>query len=176
MRVFTAIPLSVEVRDKAREIFLGRLPIAYVNTTNLHITLNFFGELSDEEVEIVKKVFSERLTSKISFPIEFDKVTKFHQQIHVTLKPNRQLDELQSGLQKIFESAGFHFQNRPYYPHVKLANLHMDHVMNPQRKLENFPNQELNQLNFLAGQVVLYESKLLLHHAHYTPLLEKDLL
>ncbi|MBI4049302.1 MAG: RNA 2',3'-cyclic phosphodiesterase [Candidatus Doudnabacteria bacterium] len=176
MRIFTAIPLPEEKRKLAGEIFRGRLPVAYVNTANLHITLNFFGELGDDEVEKVKKIFSEAVHGQKSFDIEFDKIIKFHQQIHMTVKPNKPLNRIQSELEQKFQETGFNFQDRAYYPHVKLANLHMDHVMNPERKLENFPNTELKQLNFIASKVVLYESKLLLHHAHHTPILEQKLL
>jgi hypothetical protein len=51
----------------------------------------------------------------------------------------------------------------------------MDKVMNPERKLENFPKEELKQLSFVASKAVLYESKLLLHHSHHNPLMILDL-
>lgn len=159
-----------------REITRGRLPIAYVNTTNLHITLNFFGELTDDELEKVQKNLADTVRDQKPFKIIFDKLIKFHQQIHMTLKPNRDLAVLQAKMQKAFEEAGFNFQDRPYYAHVKLANLHMDRVMNPQRKIESFPYQELEQLSFIADRVVLFESKLLLHHSHHYELLEQRLL
>lgn len=176
MRIFIAVPLPEEVKSKVSEIMRGRLPVSYVNTTNLHITLNFFGELTDDEVGRVKKIFVGSTDGTKPFAIEFDQLVKFHQQIHLTVKPNQALSELQNKLEKMFHDLGFMFQDRRYYPHVKLANLHMDHVMNQQRKLENFPNQELQQLNFTADRIVLYESKLLLHHAHYYPLIEIKLL
>lgn len=161
-----------EVKKKVGEITKNRLPIAYVNTTNLHITLNFFGELTDMEVERVKMIFPEAAKEKNKFSIAFDRLVKFHQQIHLALKSNEALAELQSSMQAVFESDGFRFQERTYYPHVKLANLHMDHVMNPQRRIENFPHDELQHLNFTADRVILYESRLLLHHPHYYPILE----
>jgi NAD-dependent oxidoreductase involved in siderophore biosynthesis len=75
-------------------------------------------------------------------------------------------------MQNYFKQQGFSYSSQTYYPHVKLANTHMDNVMNRQRKEDNFPNEELQQLNFTANKVILYESKLLLHHAHHTPLVE----
>lgn len=175
MRIFTAIPLPSEVKKKVGEITSGRLSVPYVNTTNLHITLNFFGELTEVDVEKVKQVLLESDKSQKPVGINFDRIVKFHQQIHMTLKPNAALEALQGKMQKTFQDSGFRFQERKYYPHVKLANLHMDHVMNPQRKLENFPNEELKQLSFLADRIILYESRLLLHHAHHYPLLEVKL-
>ncbi|MGE5298166.1 MAG: RNA 2',3'-cyclic phosphodiesterase [Acidobacteriaceae bacterium] len=176
MRLFTAIPLPASLKQAATEVFRGRLSVPYINTSNLHVTLNFFGELTDEEVERVKLIFQETMTGQKGFPIEFDRVTQFRQQIHITLRPNEPLKSLQATLNRAFIAAGFDMQERIYYPHVKLTNLHMDKIMHPERKLEHFPNQELKKLDFLATSAVLYESKLLLHHAQHIPLIEAKLI
>lgn len=167
MRIFTAIPLPKEVKDKFTEITRGRLPVPYVNTTNFHITLNFFGELDTDQVVEVKKIWMNNFPTAEPINIEFDKLTVFHQQIHLTLKPNSALNRLQSALEKNFTTIGFHFQDREFYPHIKVSNLHMDKVMNRERKVVDFPNDLLSQLNFTADQIGLYESKLLLHHPHH---------
>lgn len=176
MRVFTAIPFPEHLKRTASEIFRGRLPIPYVNTTNLRVTLNFFGELTEEESELVKRIFSKVVGEQTRFLIQLDKVVRYYQQIHLTLKTNPVLMEFQKNLESAFLKNGFRFQDRTYYPHVKLANLHMDKVMHPERKIENFPNQELKGLDFFAEKAVLFESKLLLHHAHHTPLVEQSLI
>ncbi len=176
MRLFTAIPLPDETKQAVGEITRGRLPVPYINTTNLHVTLNFFGELTDSEVDKVKKIFEQTAKGFLKVNIEFDKLVKFSDQIHLTLLPNEKLVELESILQKAFEAGGFKFQDRPYYPHVKLTNLHMDKVMNPERKLDDFPNQDLKQLNFEADRIVLFESKLLLHHPRHISLIALNLL
>jgi 2'-5' RNA ligase len=175
MRLFTAIPLPKQTKDLVAEMTRGRLPIPYINTTNLHITLNFFGELSDAEVDKVKNGFPRLTANQNGFEVQFESIKKFHNQIHLTVKPNPALLALQTTMQKSFEALGFRFQDREYYPHVKLGNLHMDNVMNAQRKLENFPNDELLKLSFKTDKIILYESKLLLHHPKYIPLLETDL-
>ena len=175
MRIFTAISLPKQIKDSVSGLTRGRLPIPYINTTNLHMTLNFFGELSDAEVEKAKNGFLRIANGLKGFAVEFEAVKKFHQQIHLAVKSSQQLIELQEKLEKEFEYLGFRFQDRKFYPHVKLGNLHMDNVMNRQRKLENFPNEELKKINFYADQIALYESKLLLHHPKYI-LLEQALL
>ncbi|HEX9503366.1 MAG TPA: 2'-5' RNA ligase family protein [Patescibacteria group bacterium] len=175
MRLFTAIPLSSEAKTAVDVITRGRLPVPYINTTNLHITLNFFGELTDAEANKVRIIFELTVKGLEKFSVEFDKLVKFRDQIHLTIVPNDKLNSLQTVLQKAFEAGGFKFQEREYYAHVKLTNLHMDKVMNPERKLDNFPQEELKQLNFVAEKVILYEAKLLLHHARHIPLLELNL-
>lgn len=177
MRIFTAIPLPQEVKDEVSQITKNRLPVPYVNTTNLHITLNFFGELDTDEVEKVKQIFPEVCKGKSKFDVVFGRVVAHHnRQIHFTIAPNNQLNKLQRELEQTFRKEGFTFQERQYYPHVKLANMHLDNVMNRDRKLENFPNEELQSLNFKAQKIVLYESKLLLHHPKHIPLMEADLI
>ena len=176
MRLFTGIPLPDEKKEIVGAITRGRLPVPYINTSKLHITLNFFGELIDAEADKVKITFNQTAKGYEKFDVEFDKLVKFRDQIHLTILPNEKLSTLQTILQKAFEGAGFKFQDRPYYPHVKLTNLHMDKVMNPERKLDYFPHDELKQLNFTAEKVVLYESQLLLHHPRHISLIEFDLI
>ena len=174
MRIFTAIPLPKANKEKISEITRRQLPVPYINTSNLHLTLNFFGELTDTQTERVKELMKGYEFPK-KFKIEFDKLSRFRNQIHITIKNNLSLKTLQAQLEHAFEQAGFDLQKRSYYPHVKLANMHMDKVMNKNRKIENFDNTKLTELSFVADKVVLYESKLLLHHAHYTPLEEYGL-
>lgn len=175
MRIFTAIPLTKEVKERFTQLAQGKLPVPYVNVTNLHVTLNFLGELDTDQVKLVKEQWKRGLSEIKKFRIEFGQLVKFHQQIHMTLKDNPELKELRSKLEKHFLDLGFHPQEHDYYAHVKLTNLHMDKVMNRQRKIEDFPNQELSQLSFDAQRIVLYESKLLLHHAQHIELDEYKL-
>ncbi|MBX4191797.1 MAG: RNA 2',3'-cyclic phosphodiesterase [Candidatus Doudnabacteria bacterium] len=175
MRLFTAIPLPEETKQTVGELTRGRLPVPYINTSNLHITLNFFGDLSDPEVDKVRKIFDQTAKGFEKFSIEFDALVKSGDQIHLTLQPNDKLNTIQLVLEKAFLGGGFKFSDREYYPHVKLTNLHMDKVMNPERKLDDFPQEELKKLNFRAENIILYESKLLLHHPKHIPLIEFNL-
>jgi RNA 2',3'-cyclic 3'-phosphodiesterase len=170
MRIFTAIPLPQEVKDKFSEIARGRLPIAYVNTTNFHITLNFLGELDTDQLEKVKKFWQNDLPKLDKFKIEFQELIKFRHQIHMTVKDNPALKAMQSKLSDKFKALGFSPTFPKYYAHVTIGNMHMDKVMKTERKIENFPNEELQGLSFTAERIVLYESKLLLHHSKYIEL------
>lgn len=175
MRLFTAIPLPDEIKTAVGELTRGRLPVPYINTSNLHITLNFFGELSDSEVDKVKKIFEQTAIGFEKFTVEFDKLVKMGGQIHLTLVENDNIKTLQAVLEKSFVAGGLKFQDRPYYGHVKLTNLHMDKVIHAERKLDDFTHDELKHLNFKAEKIILYESKLLLHHVKHIPLIEFNL-
>src|SRR5260370_31537712 len=106
MRLFTAIPLPLDVKNSVGEIIRGKLPVPYINRTNLHITLNFFGELSDAEVDKVKKVFEQSAKNLEKFKVEFNKLEKFRDQIHLSVKPSPELSAIRSLLQKQFEAVG----------------------------------------------------------------------
>jgi RNA 2',3'-cyclic 3'-phosphodiesterase len=175
MRIFTAIALPQKTKALVAEVMRGRLPVSYVNTTNLHMTLNFLGELSDDKIEKAKDVFLKATADQKGFFVEFDKVQKFRSQIHITVRMSPDLKVLQEKMATEFVASGFSLENREYYPHVKLANLHYDQVLNPGRKLEMFPNSELSKLNFQADKVALFSSKLLLHHAHHEIIMESKL-
>ncbi|MGE5392983.1 MAG: RNA 2',3'-cyclic phosphodiesterase [Candidatus Saccharibacteria bacterium] len=166
MRLFTAIPFPQELKDLARDFFHGRLPVAYVNTDNLHITLNFIGEVEDSRLDQAKEVCRGAVDGRKGFPLEFMSVVKFHQQLHLTVAENPELSLLQRDLEAALGKAGFRFQERQYYPHVKLANLHMDKVMSKHR-IENISRGELEKLSFHADRVALFSSKLLMHHAQH---------
>ena len=175
MTFFTAIPLPDSVKKNIRDITAFKLPVPYVNTTNLHITLNFFGQLESARLKELEQELKELFNHKKSFLVVFSKLVKFNKQIHLTLEENPALKSLQKQLESELKKLGYEFQDRLYYPHVKLSNLHMDKVLHPERKLATFPNNLLSRLSFVAGQIVLYESKLMLHHPKYTVLKEYSL-
>jgi RNA 2',3'-cyclic 3'-phosphodiesterase len=175
MRVFTAIPLPQEVKDKFSEIARGKLPVPYVNTTNFHVTLNFLGELDSDQSAKVQEYWTKDMPEFRRFRVEFDKLVMHRHQIHMTVKGNPKLMEMQDTLRKHFESQGYKPSYPSYYPHVTIAKLHMDNVMNRERKIESFPNQELEQLSFEADRITLVESKLLLHHPKHIELAEHKL-
>lgn len=170
MRLFTAIPLPEQTKSQFAELVRGRLPIPYVNTSQLHITLNFLGELDTEQAARVKGEWARYVPTSKKFPIEFDRLVKHGRQIHATVKLSKNLQALQSSLAEYFNALGYRSRYPSYYAHMTVGNLHMDKVMYRDRKIENFPNELLSELRFEVEKVVLYESKLLLHHHKHIPL------
>jgi 2'-5' RNA ligase len=176
MRLFSAIPIPDQIKDRLVAITRGKLPVPYLNVINLHITLNFFGELDTDQSNFVIAEFPKAVANHHRIDIEFDKIIRHHHgQLHLTVKPNEALKAFQCDLEEYFQQTGFRFPNREYYPHVTLARMHIDNMLYRNRKVELFPNHELQALNFTADKTVLYESKLLLHHAHHTPMAEVNL-
>ncbi len=65
MRLFIAIDLNKELKDKIKniedELKKLDLPIKFVEPENLHFTLKFLGEVSEERVKEIEKTVSEVL-------------------------------------------------------------------------------------------------------------------
>jgi RNA 2',3'-cyclic 3'-phosphodiesterase len=175
MRIFTAIPVPKETREKFSAIARGKLPIPYINTDNFHITLNFLGELDTDQVKKVLETWTDGLPQLKRLHIDFEKLTKFRHQIHMTVLMTPELAKLQAQLQQNFSRLGFKPQYSKFYAHMTIGNMHMDNIMNRNRKIADFPNNELAQMSFDAERIVVYESKLLLHHPKYIELAEHKL-
>ncbi len=175
MRLFSAIPIPEAIQKDLIEMTRGKLPVPYLNLTNAHITINFFGDLDSDKTKFVIEQFPIVAQGSKKINIEFEKIVKNNHQLHLTVKPSEDLKNLQQYLQEAYERVGFTFADRDYYPHVSLARMHMDNHLYRARKVENFANEELSRLNFTADKVILYESKLLLHHAHHMPMAEVSL-
>ena len=175
MNIYTAIPLPEEIKDKFVDLAHGKLPFPYVNTINLHITLNFLGDLDTDSQAFVAKLWAEGLPKLKKIKIEFDQVVKFRTQLHLTLKPNPELEQLVKKLWDILKPLGYKSNYPNFYPHVTIGNLHMDKVMFRERKIADFPNEALNKLSFVADRIVMFQSKLLLHHPQHIELAEHKL-
>jgi 2'-5' RNA ligase len=176
MRIFSALPLPADVKQKFSESCQGQLPAKFVYASNLHITLNFFGEVEAARLELLKELFKKVSYYQTALTIEFLKVVMFKDQVHATVKKTHELMAYQSALEKKFTSFGFEFQNKSYYPHVKLSNVVYGRDTNP-----DFVSTKLNSIQiadkiFLARKSVLYESRLLKSHARHIPIIELDLI
>jgi 2'-5' RNA ligase len=172
MRIFTAIPVPTKSKELLTDICRNKLPINFLDTTNLHVTLNFFGDVPDDKVPQIQKIFSAVIINSQPPVIIMEKVVVFRRQIHIVLEKNVQLIDVQNRLEQAFVENGFEFQNRPYYPHIKLANLRDDRFLHQNKSIDSFPNRDLSKAGFISESAVLYESKLLLSYAKHTPLLE----
>ena len=74
MRVFLAVDIPEEIKAKIRDIQKNfekeRFDIKFVEPENLHITLKFLGEVSEEEIEKVKRQVSSVVKDFSVFKIE----------------------------------------------------------------------------------------------------------
>lgn len=75
MRLFVAIEISKEVAERITEIekrlFKGGFDLKFVEPENLHLTLKFLGEVSDEDLKYVESVISYVANEFQAFNVSF---------------------------------------------------------------------------------------------------------
>lgn len=128
MRIFIGIGLGIEqksailkVQDELKHIASGR----FTRVDNLHLTLNFLGEVDAERLVLVIKAADEAASVTECFNIEFDRLGKFPSGrksiIWLGVSERRELLDIYSRLSERLELYGFRREERPYSPHLTLA-------------------------------------------------------
>jgi len=127
MRLFVAINFSEET--KARLCDIQRILRSSVKSgrftdpANLHLTLAFLGECSQEEVKKVKEALSSLSFS--SFDLVLDRLGCFRRNSGdlwwAGVKLTQMLQDLQADVAKCLSTSGFILETRDYKPHVTIA-------------------------------------------------------
>ena len=131
-RIFIAINLPEEIK---RELFLyskkwPELPAKWTSKDNLHITLEFLGDLTDVEIGDVCRITSEVAKRHSAFDISLDKIVYGPpkkmppKMIWAMGEPSKELTNLKKDLQKaLLESIRFAPEVRDFSPHITLARI-----------------------------------------------------
>ena len=181
MRAFLGIGLPAGVREAvASEIAQVRglhAPVAWTAPKNLHITLNFLGEISPERVPLVEREM--RVVASGIHPFSLTAEgggafpgTRNPRVLWVGfLEPLELVRQLQQNMENALSRAGFPRENRPFHPHITVGR---SRGALPPAWGERFV-QALSGKNFGVVPVssfTLYESRLGPGGAVYAPLCE----
>ena len=124
MRVFIAIPLPVDIRASLGSLCHGIAGAKWTRPENMHITLRFLGELSEDEARDLDGELSE-----IEFPIFdltfrsfgcFDKRGQVHT-LWAALDKSPPLERLFEKVESASVRAGLEKARRKFKPHTTLA-------------------------------------------------------
>ena len=131
MRAFLGVGLPAGVREAvASEIAQVRglhAPVAWTAPKNLHITLNFLGEIASERVPLIEREmrvvasgidpFSLTAEGGGAFP-----GTRNPRVLWVGfLEPLELVRQLQQNMEDALSRAGFPRENRPFHPHITVG-------------------------------------------------------
>jgi len=148
MRLFYA----VEFDEKTRDALMSWQSILKSNAVkanftfreNLHLTLRFMGEMTDEDFHALKRIQDLVAERHDAFDLEIAGIGSFGRGsksiVWAGLKRNDKLLQLQQDLEKEITAGGFTPENRPYKPHITLAR-------------EYVPNGDLNRIIKEIGTV-----------------------
>ncbi len=179
IRAFLAIDLPAGLRP-VLERLTGELKksgadVKWVAPGNVHLTLKFFGDVSDAQVEEIAAAAAPIAQAQTPFSLTLAQVGAFP-----TLKSPRvvwvglggelaPLQALYQRLEEAFEGLGFPREGRPFAPHLTLGR-----VKSPKgreglvRQLAVLP--AIPSEPFPVREIVLFRSTLTSQGAIYTPL------
>lgn len=163
MRCFIAFDLSKEVKDYLyglqKKLNTRDVKVKWVAKKNLHGTIKFLGDISDEEIDRVG-----RILEKISFePFElsldglgFFPSKDYIRVIWIGLKPVIKLRELQHLIDA--ETLSVAAMEQSFSEHLTLGRVKF--IKNKERFRKTFIEIEIEPLKFKVDGFVLYRSEL----------------
>ena len=131
MRAFLGVGLPAGVREAvASEIAQVRglhAPVAWTAPKNLHITLNFLGEIAPERVPLVEREMRSVASGIDPFSLTAEgggafPGTRNPRVLWVGfLEPLDLVRQLQQNMEDALSRAGFPRENRPFHPHITVG-------------------------------------------------------
>ncbi|PIS34928.1 MAG: RNA 2',3'-cyclic phosphodiesterase [Parcubacteria group bacterium CG08_land_8_20_14_0_20_43_9] len=174
-RVFIAINFPEDIKDRLLRFEKEyKIPAKWVGRENLHITLNFLGNLDDnqlvETIETAKRVCASRNPFRVGLKrICYGPPKKIPpRMVWVEMEESQELSKLQADLENnLFNLPSYQYkerENRSFRPHVTLARIRAFEF----RALTEQPeiDEEIN-LSFEADSVEVMESELKRRGAEY---------
>jgi 2'-5' RNA ligase len=176
-RVFIAINLPEEIKKQLAkyENKWPELPAKWTPKDNLHITLEFLGDLTDQEIGDTCQIVKEVVKNHKSFSINLTKVLYGPPQknpprmIWVEGEKSKELENLKSDLQEcLLEKVRFRpEEGRGFSPHITLARISEWEF----KKMDSEEIPEINEnidLNFSVESIEVMESQLKRGGPQYT--------
>jgi RNA 2',3'-cyclic 3'-phosphodiesterase len=170
VRAFLAIDLPDRLRGEIGKIQDRLRPhvsgIRWTRPEGIHLTLKFFGDISEDEIEILSRVIENTTGGVSSFSLRLGTPGAFPG----TRRPRvlwigvdgdvAALVKLQQDIERDLETGGFRMESRPYSPHLTMGRFR-DPVKSSglERTLENIKDVYQAE-SFLAEGLTLFKSDL----------------
>ena len=163
MRAFLALNLNEEIKNKYSnivEINEKTAELKKVSKDKMHITLVFFDNIKEEQIELIKKEVIN--SSPTPFNINFENISYFtnkFKDINVIFVKavSKELENYVKTLRnKLDNIENLKYDRKDFKSHLTLARL--KRVYNNQKLKENIEEIEFTPLNFLANSITLYKS------------------
>jgi 2'-5' RNA ligase len=182
VRVFLAIDLPSSLKKELSKLKTEEQPFArlkWVEEENFHLTLFFFGNLPEKEVEKIVLVCEKRVKNYSRFELFLTEVSGFPKKGDFRVvflgceERSNTLQRLVHELSKDFKKIGFKLEDRDFHPHITLFRLK---ELKDRSAYHEFVQELTKKAQFLKGksfpvqEVILFESKLSPTGPKYTPL------
>jgi len=177
VRTFLAIPIPAHIQSAIEDLQKGlkkQLPdVRWVKADNLHLTLHFFGEVSQETLERIKVSVLSVKGCQQPFRVDIKGFGAFPnlrrpRVLWLGLRQLGPLRQIHRAIQEALELSGIPTDTRGYSPHLTIGR-----VRNTSADLTKqgvtLSDTELG--HFDVDRIVLYESRLQPAGAQHIPLL-----
>lgn len=163
MRAFIGIKLNDCITDIASIIDEVRQLDKNANFTllnNIHITIEFLGDINEEDILKIKNIFSKLDFN--SFTVKMDSLKNLRDMIILGVEKNRYLNTLQGIINSELKKVGFNLQDRKYFPHVTICRKSNLNLLKPL------------DLKSKVNEIILFSSSRINNELVYTPILIKQ--
>ena len=163
MRAFLALNLNEEIKNKYSNILRineKTAELKKVSKDKMHITLVFFDNIKEEQIELIKKEVIN--SSPTPFNINFENISYFtnkFKDINVIFVKavSEELENYVKTLRnKLDNIENLKYDRKDFKSHLTLARL--KRVYNNQKLKENIEEIEFTVSSFLANSITLYKS------------------
>jgi RNA 2',3'-cyclic 3'-phosphodiesterase len=182
-RCFIAFPASGEAKKEIErlqvEIKLHDLkaPIKFTSSDDVHVTVEFLGDLNEEQIEAVKKIIARAAASHSVFEYilkNFDAFPDFFRPKVLVIKTEDKSGE-GSGIQKKIhdglDKLGLIINdNRSWQPHLTVGRVKAEWS-----GADNFRRLPVKNISWPVEKIILFESKLSQAGPEYFPISEYQL-
>ncbi|MFY9397197.1 MAG: RNA 2',3'-cyclic phosphodiesterase [Desulfomonilia bacterium] len=172
IRTFIAIDLPEDVRAElvsaASALRQANPSVRWVNPSGMHLTLKFLGDIEESTVGPLSRALDAMALNHVPLRLGVEglgafPVTRRARVIWAGLSGDLEaLAELAAGVDRACAAFGVRLENRPFKAHITIGRLKTPTVVDL--------NKDLRKKDFLATEIVLYQSELLPSGARYTVL------
>lgn len=180
-RIFTAINIPEDIKKKLTDLqkTYPQIPARWLKEENIHITLNFLGNLDENQLLETINTTKETASQYSPFELKINKAIygppgkKPPRLIWAETEKNQAISLLQADLEKhFFDLPSFQYkkaENRSYSPHITLARIKAFEFR--KMEIEEIPeiHEEIN-LSFEVDSIEVMQSKLKRSGAEYAVL------
>jgi len=184
LRAFIAVEITSEIRkelirlqSELKKSLKGN--ISWVEPENIHLTLRFLGQISDEQLEEIKKIVEETAKKIKQFSMDLGVIAAFPDVSNpriVWVGINygfNQLNEINAELEDKLEIINFAVGEKYFHPHLTIARIKS---LDGDNTLDEI-TQKLRpkQLPEAVDKLIIFQSEITSKGAHYTELFAANL-
>lgn len=163
MRAFLALNIDENIKNKYHNLLLKKIDdniaeVKFVNKNKMHITLVFFENIKESDIEKIKSSLEKTSNIIKPFNILFEKLSYFTNKFNdinvLFVKANcKELDEYVKHLR---DNINIKYDKKDFKSHLTLARVKKVHDNDKLKEIVN--NIHFENSSFLANSITLYES------------------